>query len=155
MAHKNWECTSASTHPPNSELTAMLLIGTVSDPAAGIMQHMVGWNPGDFLYTPVLQVRVGHDTVKGTEVALCTNPSPLSSVGLETSESGDKSWSNRRLTSSCWKKNNEKWLKLQSYMHVIEHAQCKKCILAANFLKLSRFKWIKVKAFLRQSKLLR
>ena len=106
-AQKNWECNS--THTPNSELTAMLLSGTVSDP--GIMQHTVGWNPGDLLYTPVLQVRVGHDTVMEAEVELCSNPSPLSSVGLKTSEPGDKSRlrSNRRLTSSCWKQNTERW----------------------------------------------
>lgn len=95
------------THTPNSELTAMLLSGTASDPTVGIMQQTVGWNPGDLLYTPVLQVRVGHDTVMETDVGLCTSPPALSPVGLETSESTPRS--DRRLMSSCCKQNKETW----------------------------------------------
>lgn len=92
-----------STYTPNSELIAMLLRGTISQLTDGIMQQSVGWNPGDLLYKPVLQVRVGQFTVIESGVGLCACPSPLSSVGLNRSESGDPSIpaSNRRLTSSC------------------------------------------------------
>jgi len=34
--------TALLTHTPNSELTAMLLSGTASDPTVGIMQQTVG-----------------------------------------------------------------------------------------------------------------
>lgn len=93
------------TYTPNSELTAKLLRGMESDPPDDVIQHTVGWNPGDLLYKPVLQVRAGHDT--HSEEELITRPSPLSSVGLpaSTAKSGDKSGlvSNSILMSSCCK----------------------------------------------------
>ena len=60
-----------STYTPNSELIAMLLRGTISQLTDGIMQQSVGWNPGDLLYKPVLQVRVGQFTVIESGVGLC------------------------------------------------------------------------------------
>ena len=95
------------TYTPNSELTAKLLIGMKSAPPVDVKQQTNGWNPGDLLYNPVLQDKVGCDMVKDVCVALNTNLSPLSSVGLPSSpvHCGDNSGlrSTCILMSSCCK----------------------------------------------------
>ena len=108
------------TYTPKSELTAKLLGGMTSDPEERTIQQTDGWNPGVLLYKPVLQVRVEDNAGIELEVRLSTRPSPLSSVGLETSaESGDKSafWSFIILMSTCYKRRKINDFK-QNFQHI-------------------------------------